>query len=246
MSTRPSPRARNRGAPQAPSDPDLLHRLLDPIDALTQSIYSILIILTFTLAFRAFQFRLEAPPHLAYEQLNELLMAAAGGTLAWGLIDGLMYVLASMFERGARQAWLKQIQASATEQDGVDAVASELDYLLEPITSQPVRHRLYRTLLAHLKDSRPQPAGLKREDLAGALGTVLVTILAVLPSLAPLALIRHDATLAIRLSNIVSFGMLFVVGFRWARRMRGNPWKTGALLVLAGAVMVFVAIPLGG
>jgi VIT1/CCC1 family predicted Fe2+/Mn2+ transporter len=239
--------ARHRASPQRRAPPqNVFDRLLDPIDGLSQAIYSILILLTFTLAFRIFKLQSGAGVHPESEQVHELLLAAIGATIAWGIIDGLMYVLTSVFERNEKQRLLRAVQGAATDDVGIDAIAAEFDFTLEPITTEGKRRELYADVLEHLREGRPQPAGLKREDLAGGLGSLLVAIVAVIPSLVPFVLIPFDAYLALRLSNVVSFVVLFICGWQWGRRTQSNPWATGLTLVLAGAAMVLIAIPLGG
>ena len=52
--------------------------------------------------------------------------------------------------------------------------------------------------------------------------------------------------LAIRLSNVVSFIVLFAAGYEWGRYTGMSPWRTGLLVMGVGALLVAVAIPLGG
>lgn len=220
--------------------------MLDPIDELSQVIYSILILLTFTLAFRIFKLQSGIGIHLEYEQVRELLFAAIGATIAWGIIDGLMYVLTSVFARNEKQRLLLAVQSAPTDEEAVAVIATELDFTLEPITTEGKRQALYADVLDTLRESRPQNIGLKREDVAGGLGTLLVALVAVIPSLLPFVLIPNSAFLALRVSNIVSFIVLFISGWRWGRRTHSSPLLSGLTLVLAGAVMVLIAIPLGG
>ena len=231
---------------QAKSKKPFLGSLIDPIDRLTETVFSILILLLFTLAFRVL--RLSADPIQApsIESVNELLIGALGATLAWGMIDGVMYALISLFEHGEKHRMLKNIQAAVTEDEAVDAVAYELDYILEPITDEPVRKKLYDSILFHLRDSQPRPIGFTRDDFTGAIGHVVVAVVAVTPSLVPLVVLRNNAELAILVSNIVSFIVLFLVGYNWGRYTGANPWKTGLLLTAVAVAMVLIAIPLGG
>lgn len=242
MSARASSKARFRPKPRE----GFLERLLDPIDLLSQAIYSILIVLTFTLAFRIARFGAGALATASSEQINQLLIAAVGAALAWGVIDGIMYVLMSVFERSERHRLLQGILSAQTEQEGLDAIQAELEHILEPITKESDRRDLYRDVLAHLREGELRPVGLKREDIVGGLGSVLVAVGAALPSIAPLALIRNNPFLAIRASNVVSFIMLFILGYRWGAYTGANPWKTGLLLVAVGVIMTLVAIYLGG
>ena len=82
--------------------------------------------------------------------------------------------------------------------------------------------------------------------VAGGFGSVLVAMLAVIPSLAPLLLFNNNPALAIRASNIVSFVVLFMSGYHWGKYTGSNPWGLGLLLAAIGAMMVLIAILLGG
>jgi VIT1/CCC1 family predicted Fe2+/Mn2+ transporter len=247
MASRHPSRHRAKPARLAPAQPQsVFDKLLDPIDELSQAIYSILILLTFTLAFRIFKLQMGPGVHAQNEQVSELLLAAIGATIAWGVIDGMMYVLTSVFERRDKQRLLMQVQRAETDDEGIEVIAGEFDFVLETMTTEGKRRELYADVLDHLRESQPQPTGLKREDLSGGLGILLVSIVAVLPSLLPFVLISFDASLALRVSNVVSFAVLFACGWQWGRRTQSNPWVTGLMLMLAGAAMVLIAIPLGG
>jgi hypothetical protein len=235
-----------RARPRMGERRGFLESLLDPIDRLSETIFSILAVSTFTLAYKIFRLSGD-PTHMSSAEFSEdLLVGALGATIAWGLIDGIMYALISMFERGEKHRLLKRIQTAATREEGIQAIAEELDHILEPITGLEKRQMLYADVLEHLQDSRPQPVRLTRADLAGAVGSLLVAIMAVIPSLSPLVILSHDYVLAIRVSNLVSFVVLFIAGVHWGRYTGSNPWKTGLLLAVVSAVMVLIAIPLGG
>ena len=151
-----------------------LSGLIDPIDRLSETIFSILILLTYTLAFRLLRLPEDSSADMTAGGVNELLLGALGAILAWGAIDGVMYALFSMFERGEKHRLLVRIQSADDEAEAVAAIADELDYVLDPITAQEQRRLLYAGILTHLKDSRPQKIGFRRDDLTGALGHVVV------------------------------------------------------------------------
>ena len=220
----------------------LFDRLLDPIDRLSETIFSVLIVLTFTLAYRALRVPAGETPDYAYS----LFVGALGAAFAWGIIDGIMYTLMGLFERGEKHRILRDLQAASSTEERVEIVAGELDHILQPITRDESRLALYADMLEHLADSQPQPVRLIRDDVLGALGSVVIAVIAVLPSLAPLLLLRNDPSLAITVSNVVSFLVLFIAGYRWGRYSGSSPWKTGAALAAVCAVMVLIAIPLGG
>lgn len=232
-------------APRLPSG-GLLERLLDPIDVLAEAIYSVLILLTFTLAVRITSGASVKPVAEGY--VLEFVLAALGAILAWGLIDGVMYVLLELFQRSERYQFLAQIQHAEDDQAGLTVIAEELDYVLDPITSEAERQLLYQSILSHLRRSQPPPPriSLRREDLLGALGSLIVAVVSVIPSLLPLILLRHNFEVAIRVSNVVSALVLFVAGYRWGIYTESHPWRSGLLLVAVAALMVAIAIPLGG
>ena len=235
-----------RNRPRTAEKTSFFGSLLDPIDRLSETIFSIMVVLTFTLAYKILKFGGEFSQESPADYLHDLMISAFGAAIAWGVIDGIMYALISMFDRGEKHRLLKRIQTAETDEEGIQAIAEELDHILEPITAAEKRQELYADVLEHLQDSQPQPVRLTRSDVAGAVGSVLVAILAVIPSLSPLLLLRHDAALAIRVSNIVSFAVLFAAGYQWGLHTGANPWKTGLLLAAVSAIMVLIAIPLGG
>ncbi len=245
MAGRLHSRRKARAARRLPSG-GLLERLLDPIDVLSEAIYSVLIMLTFTLAVRITSGAGAAPVSEGY--VLEFVIAALGAILAWGLIDGVMYVLLELFQRSERYQFLAQIKYAEDDQAGLAVIAEELDYVLDPITSEAERQLLYQSVLSHLRQSEPPPPriSLRREDLMGALGSIIVAVVSVIPSLVPLILLRHNFELAIRVSNVVSALVLFFAGYRWGIYTDSNPWRSGLLLVALAALMVAIAIPLGG
>lgn len=238
---------RKRPKPRLPTADGFLGRIIDPIDRLSETIYSVLILLTFTLAYRIIRLGADpiAPPN-SIEYSNALLIAALSAIVAWGLIDGLMYMLMEVFQRGERHRLLHMLQTAETERERINVLAEELDYVLEPITDETERRNLYQSMLRHLRTAQPRPIGFKRADFTGALGTLVVAVVAVIPSLIPLIVLRSNYDLAIRISNVISFIVLFHAGYSWGTYTGANPWRTGLMLFAAGVVMVAIAIPLGG
>lgn len=219
---------------------------MSPIDALAAAISSILIVLTLTLAFTVIEHWPEIEQPLPPSFGVDLFYAGLGAATAGALIDGVMMILLSLLERGEKHRFLQTLQAAGSDEESMEVIAEELDTVLEPIAGEARRRELYADVLEHLRDSQPQPVGMQREDFVEALGAALVAFLAVLPALAPLWLLRDYPLTALRSANIVSFITLFILGFLWGRYTSANPWKIGVLLVLVGALLVAIAIPLGG
>jgi hypothetical protein len=239
-------RSRKISSPDILAVEGVLGRLLDPIDRLGETIFAVLMMLTFTLAFAFLELDADPSKPVSVADVHELLIGIAGATLAWGLIDGVLYALISVFERGEKHRLLTGVQKAETREEGITEIGHQLDHILEPITQLEKRQRLYADILDHLKDSQPQRVKLTGEDLLGAIGCVLMCLIAVLPSMVPLALLPNHFDLAIRISNMISFIVLFLAGYHWGKYSGIDPFKTGLLLLVIGIVLALVAIPLGG
>ena len=102
-----------------PVQPGLFDRLLDPIDRLSETIFSVLIVLTFTLAYRV----LRENAGQTAEYASGLFFGALGAAFAWGIIDGIMYALLSLFERGEKHRLLRDLSAAETAEEEVELIA---------------------------------------------------------------------------------------------------------------------------
>ena len=66
-----------------------------------------------------------------------------------------------------------------------------------------------------------------------------------LPAVLPFPFVR-DPWLALRISNLLLIGCVFVVGFHWAQYVNANPWLAGLALTGLGLALVAIAMALGG
>jgi hypothetical protein len=77
------------------------------------------------------------------------------------------------------------------------------------------------------------------------LACCLVVVTAI-PAALPFMFIS-DAYIALRVSNAILAGLLFLVGFWWGKHIGSpSPALAGLLIMSIGVVLVLVAIPLGG
>jgi hypothetical protein len=223
-----------------------LTRILDPIDRMSETIFSILIVLIFTLAYRALSL---LPINNDIMPLNDpitIFRAALGAVVAWGIIDGIMYGIFSVFERKDMVRFLNEIQASPSDDSGLKIIAEEFDYIFDPITDDAQRLSIYVQVLRALKDMQPKKVTIKTEDILGAGAVFMAAIIAVIPSLVPLVIFRENYFLALRLSNLFSFLMLFITGYRWGKYSGYKPLVTGLIIMSIAILMGILAIPLGG
>ncbi len=224
-----------------PSD-GFLGNFLDPIDRLEETLFALMIMLSFTLAIRVGLLLDDSHGLVSSAYVNRLVFTILTVIVGWGAIDGVMYALLAVFDRGEKQRLLASVQTAATPDEGIKAIAEKLDPILEPITHAAQRQLLYEDVLVHLSESQPKPVGIRRDDLLGAVGCVVVAVIAVLPSLVPFVVVPGNFLLALRVSNLVSFAMLFAAGWSYGHYSRMNPWKTGLAMLAAGGILGLTAI----
>lgn len=137
-----------------------LTRILDPIDRLEETVFSILIVLIFTLAYRVYAL-LPINEEFFFTDAITIFWASLGAVIAWGLIDAIMYSIFSVFERKDRVRFLKELKTSSTEQNGLKMIADEFDGIFDPITDDEQRWLIYSQIFAALKDMQPKKFGSK-------------------------------------------------------------------------------------
>lgn len=214
-------------------------RSLDPGERLGEILFGLVMVLTFTLTSGLSV--AEGP-----EGVRQLLAAAIGCNVAWGIIDGVFHVMGGLFHRGRRQRIARAIRASSDESAAAAVVASELDATLEDVTSPEERRRLYRDIVHVVRRTEPRKVGITRDDLWGALASFWLVVLSTIPAAIPFLVFRDQPRFALRVSNALLVVLIFFVGFRWARFTGGSGWKTGGALAAMAVVLVAVAVALGG
>jgi VIT1/CCC1 family predicted Fe2+/Mn2+ transporter len=86
---------------------------------------------------------------------------------------------------------------------------------------------------------------LTHDDWQGALGVFLLVFLSTFPIVLPFILVS-DIKLALRTSDLIAMGMLFLAGHAYGRYAGHTPWGWGISMVAIGALMVGLTTALGG
>jgi hypothetical protein len=208
-------------------------RILEPMDRISEVLFGLIMALTFTLTLGVVT--------ADTIQVRTMLLAALGCNLAWGIIDASVFLMAHFNQRGRNAMQLRAVRAAADISDAHRIIVEALPPLLA--STLPDQLELIRQRLLHL----PKAEGprLTKRDGLGAIGICLLSFLSTFPIVIPFILIG-DARLALRLSNAVAIAMLFVCGYAFGRCAGFRPWITGLSMVAIGAVLVGVAIALGG
>jgi hypothetical protein len=215
------------------------HRFVDPSTSLGELLFGLIMTLTFTLGAGII---IEDEGR---EGARQLLIAFVGCNIAWGIIDGALYLVGELFGRGRLRRIGRLIRQSPTRTRAEALVADELDDVLGHITTDAERADLYRRIVDNVHAKPPTANKVTGADLMGALVSGVLVVLVSIPGAIPFV-VMDDARLALRVSNGILLALLFITGFYWARYTLGSPWIAGFSFLAGGVALVVIAIALGG
>jgi hypothetical protein len=179
------------------------------------------------------------------EGTRQMLIGILGCNLAWGIIDGVLYVLGCAFERGRVQRIGYEVRKARNPDQARRLVAGELDELLAPLTDPQQRDALYSAIVQRVKTEPTLPQPVTRKDLLGGLESGLLVFSCSIPAVLPF-LVFDQPQVALRVSNTILLALLYYLGYRHARHTLAKPWIAGFVFLLAGLFLVVLTIRLGG
>jgi len=216
-----------------------IRKYLDPGSRLEEILCGLVMVLTFTLiaGFTAGEGK---------QGVRHLLIGALGCNVAWGIIDGALYVMGNLTARRRHRRFLTLLRDARNESAVFSAISGQLDPLLEPATSREERAGICRELLPVLSRIELPPAGITRNDVYGMGAIFWIDLASVIPAVIPFLIFSSEPRFALRVSNALLIASLFVVGFMWGKFTDSNPYVAGSCTMLFGLALVGVAIALGG
>jgi VIT1/CCC1 family predicted Fe2+/Mn2+ transporter len=218
-------------APAAPSRPE--KRVLEPDERIAEVLFGLIMVITFTGSLSV--------ATSERDDVRSMVIGAIGCNLAWGIIDGVFYLLGALAARGSKARAIRALRSAQDPQQVLRIVSDALPLLasvLEPAELESIHQRLQRL-------PPPKLARLSGRDVAGAFGVFLLVFLSTFPVTLPFVFysdIRH----AMRLSNAIALAMLLLSGIAYGRAVGRSPWGFGAGMVVLGGVLVGLTIALGG
>ena len=211
------------------------NRVLEPIDRVSEVLFGLIMVLTFTGSLSVAE--------AGHEDVRTMLIGALGCNLAWGIIDGLLYLLQNLAERGRSLMTYRAVRGIAEPQRARAMIAGALPPLIASLMEPAELDALHQRLLQ--LPEPPAQARLTKDDWLGALGVFLLVFLSTFPVVIPFIVMRN-AVPALRVSNGVAIVMLFITGYVYGRITGRSPWLIGISMVLVGAVLAGMTIALGG
>jgi VIT1/CCC1 family predicted Fe2+/Mn2+ transporter len=215
-----------------------VQRHLDPASRLGEILFGLIMVLSVTLT-------AGLTVSEGREGVHQLLVAALGCNIAWGIIDGIMYVMNCMAERSIRARLIREIQDASDPQSALAIIRNQVEPELESLAAPDDREALYRAMLKHLSQGNTPRTTIEKGDLYGGLACFWLVFASCLPVVLPF-LIFSNPIRALRVSNFLLIAILFVVGRKWAAYANTNRLVAGLAMVTLGLALVGVAILLGG
>lgn len=177
------------------------------------------------------------------DDVRAMLIGALGCNVAWGIIDGIIYLMACIAEKNRNFQTYQAARHAANAEQGADIVAGALPGMVASVLTPEELRSIHQRLM-----QLPEPAakiGPSRRDLLGAVAVCLLVITCIFPVAIPFIFVEHLA-LAMRISNAIAIVMLFVTGYISGGLIPQRPLLSGLAMVLMGVMLVSMTIALGG
>jgi hypothetical protein len=232
------------GGPESVLVPALLpnhasRRVLEPAERIAEVLFGLIMVLTFTGSLSV----AEAYGSPQTGDVRAMLIGALGCNLAWGVIDGLFYLMGCLAEKGRNLATYKAVLASTTPEEGRSLIAAALPPVIAALLQPSELESLYNRAL-----KLPEPPRYVRLDFRdwwGGFGVFLLVFISTLPVTIPFMVLTRLGW-AMRLSNLVAVAMMFLAGYGYGRVIHRSPIAIGVVSVFIGLIIVTFTIALGG
>jgi hypothetical protein len=210
-------------------------RVLEPYDRISEVLFGLIMVLTFTGSLSVAQ--------ADRAEVRTMLIGALGCNLAWGIIDGIFYLMSCLSEQGRGIRSLRALRKAAAPEEAHRVIAGALPPMVAaafgPAEYEPLRQKLVQL---------PEPASrlrLGKDEWLGALSVFFWVFLTTFPVTIPF-IFMDDLGRAMRVSNAIAIVLLFVTGYAFGRVAEYRPWLTGLAMVVLGSALVGLTIALGG
>ncbi len=208
--------------------------VLSPIDRIAEVLFGLIMVLTFTGAISVATGR---------GDVRQLLWAALGCNVAWGIVDAVMYWMNILLERGHGITVVRKIQQAEDVTAARDTLRDEVQPLMASLLSEAEVDQLNERI-RKLPEPKVEQI-LTGKDLVAGLEIFLLVFICTFPVALPFALI-DDLGVAMRVSNGIALLMLFVGGYKLAGYAGFRPWPTALAYAIIGVLMVALTMALGG
>lgn len=209
--------------------------VLDPPGRLAEVLFGLIMVLTFTGTISV--------SNAGKQDLRELIWAALGCNLAWGLVDAIMYIMDTLIGRARSIGQLKKIRETKSMDVSREIIRDSISPLVADLLNDDEIDRLSEKMKQLPETTIRNSMTTKDFLIAGQI--FLLVFLSTFPVALPL-LLFNDVAVAMRASNGVALLLLFAAGFSLARYSGLRPVVTALAYAGIGIFLVAITIILGG
>ena len=210
-------------------------RVLDPAERIAEMLFGLIMVLTFTGSLSIAEG--------GRDDIRAMLIGALGCNIAWGIIDGVLYLMGCLAERTHNLATFRAVRQATDPREAYHVIATALPPVVASVLELSEFERVRQRLMG-LRHP-PEHSGLTAGDWRGAFGVFLVVFVSTLPVAVPF-IVMQNAMAAMRVSNAIAVAMLFAAGHTYGRLVGRTPWVFGIVMVALGGALVALTIALGG
>jgi len=210
-------------------------RVLEPAERISEVLFGLIMVLTFTGSLSVAE--------ADRAEVRTMLIGALGCNIVWGIIDGVLYLMGCLAEKGRDLMILRALRNANDSQHAQRLIVAALPSVVAAVL-QPSELEAMHQRLKQLPES-PDLARLGKDDWLGAVGVFLFVFLSTFPVVIPF-IFMHNAGLALRISNGIAILMLFFTGYAYGKCVERQPWLMGISMVVLGVSLVGLTIALGG
>jgi len=210
-------------------------RFLDRYTLIAEVLFGLVMVLTFTGSLSV--------ADAGRNDVRVALIGALGCNIAWGIIDGIFYLMERVSEQGhGIRAW-RTLRTAANPDEARQVIKG----VLPPVVAATLSAAEYESIRRGMLEMPEPPARprLGRREWLGALAVFFWVFIVTFPVAIPF-MFMESVPRAMRVSNTIAVVLLFLAGFAFARIAGYRPWLTGIAMVVVGSLLVAATIALGG
>ncbi len=178
-------------------------RWLDRYTLIAEVLFGLIMVLTFTGSLSV--------ADAGRDDVRAMLIGALGCNIAWGVIDGIFYLMESVSEQG------RGIRAWRTLREAVSPAEARqvITGVLPPVVASTLSAENYESIRHKMLAMSEPPARprLSKAEWLGALAVFFWVFIITFPVAIPFMFMDNVAR-AMRFSNAIAIVLLFITGFR--------------------------------
>ena len=182
-------------------------RVLEPNERISEVLFGLIMVLTFTGSLSV--------ADAGRDDVRAMLIGALGCNLAWGIIDGILYLMGCLSEQGRGIRSLRALRKAAAPEEAHRVIADALPPMVAA-TLAPRNIESMRQKLVQLPEPPSRPR-LGKDEWLGALAVFLWVFLTTFPVAIPF-IFMDSVGPALRVSNAIA--IVLVVPDRLCVRAR--------------------------